>query len=219
MVSILSLLSSASASPGSFGALHLGASPLQSGTQFAGFGGGVAWAGSSAVAAPVVEAGSALGDRFAVTALAALALPGTPAAPLLVQGRALVVDQDDVRFAVTLSALAIPYFDRQDTNALETHLTPGFAVDAGGEEVRFDASVPIWGVSSFNQYFGIERFPVPLVSTFGVNFAVGEHQRLRVGLPELVSWHYRGDDNVYVDIGGATVLLAGFAWLKVGAAF
>lgn len=214
---MLSLYASlALASPGSAGALHLGAQPLDAGTQFAGFAGGFAWTPEVAVGAPMVEFGSAIGDRFAVTALAGVTAP-VVSAPALVSGRFLAVDSPGVRLAATLSATVIPEFVA-DVPGVGVHLSPGLALDAGGEKVRFDAAVPFWGLSSYNQYVGIERFPVPIFSTFGVSGALGEHQRLRFGLPELLSWHYRGK-NVYVDVGGVTVLVVGAMWVKVGAVF
>jgi hypothetical protein len=212
---LLFLSSVAAASPGSAGAVHLGAQPLPAGTQFAGFAGGLLWTPGGAVGAPLVEVGTALGDRFALTATAGVTAP-VEAVPALISARWIAVDDEETRVSLGLSATVLPYVGIED--GVEVHLTPVLALDSGGEKLRFDAAIPLWGISSYNQYVGFERFPVPVLSTFGVSGRLGEHQRLRFGLPELLSWHYRGE-RVYVDIGGITVLVAGAMWAKVGVMF
>jgi hypothetical protein len=209
------MVATATASPGSAGAVHLGAMPLPGGTAYGGGGGLVAWTPDGAAAAPIVEAGVGLTDRVALTLQAATVVPEPPGYPVLLSGRYLLLDQPDVRIAVTGNLTVLPL---RDEEPLEIHLDPGVAIDAGGEKVRFDAAIPVWGVSSVGRYVGVERFPVPILSTLGVNFALGDHQRLRFGLPELLSWHYRGE-RMYADIGGATVLVAGAVWTKVGVVF
>jgi hypothetical protein len=213
MISFLS--SVAAASPGSAGAVHLGAQPLPEGTQFAGMAAGMAWTPDGAVGVPLVEVGTALGERFALTAMAGVTAP-VEVAPALISGRWIAVDDPEMRVSLGLSATTLPYVG--DEPGVEVHLTPVLGLDGGGEKVRFDATIPFWGLSSYNQYVGFEHFPVPVLSSFGVSGRLGEHQRLRFGLPELLSWHYRGE-KVYADIGGVTVLVAGAMWAKVGMVF
>lgn len=208
------------ASPGAGGAVHLGALPMPRGTRYVGIGIGAGYLGFRPAAAPVVEAGTALGDRFAVIGLVGAELGWQVEVPVHLAGRWLAVDRPSARVAVTLAQTVVPPV-RELERPLELHTTPGIAVDVGGERVRFDAAVPIWGVSSFGPTFGLERFPVPLLSTLGVDVLVGDdpgRHRVRVGWPELVSYHYRGEQ-VYVDVGGGTVLVAGSAFFKVGALF
>jgi hypothetical protein len=212
---LLFLSSLAAASPGSAGAVHLGAQPLPAGTAFAGFAGGLAWTPDGAVGAPLVEVGTALGDRFALTAMAGVTAP-LEAAPALISGRWIASDDPELRVSLGLSATVLPYVG--DEPGLEIHLSPVLALDGGGEKLRFDVAIPFWGISSYNEYIGLERFPVPTLSSFGVSGRLGEHQRLRFGLPELISWHYRGE-SLYVDLGGITVLVAGAVWAKVGVIF
>lgn len=204
------------ASPGSSGAVHLGAEPLERGASFAGAGVGFGWslfAGAAVV--PMIEGGAATGERSVVTAQVG-ALPSyTGAVPALVSARYLLADTESVHFGVSGNLSVFPFVNGDPA---QVHLDPGLVLETGGDWVRFDAAVPLWGVSSAGRYVGFERYPVPLYSTIGVSFLQGEHHRVRVGLPELLSYHYRGE-HTYFDVGGGTILLAGVAFTKIGWVF
>ena len=168
------------------------------------------WATSSAAKADAVEA---LGARFALKGVIALDIIRRERVPIILSGRWLAVDRDDIRFAVTLTETIVP--PAGDFYPLETHLSPGFALDAGGERVRFDLSVPLWGISTVGSEFGLERFPVPIFTSGGVNLMIHENHRVRIGWPELGSYHFT-TEHFFFDVGCSTVLLAGTAWVKVG---
>jgi hypothetical protein len=217
------LVSAALAAPGSAGAVHIGASFLDPGTSWAGMGGLAVW-GSGGWAATGLEAGSALGpEGRGAFSVAAGIDQYADALPLVVGVRHLLVDEERFRLAATGQALVLPvlpggWIDGIQEGDVATWWSPGLALEAGSERVYWDLSVPVWGITTFNQYVGFARTPFPLAATTGLNVEIGEHHRLRVGLPELLSWSIRTGD-VYFDVGGFTIGPAGVVWTKLGAVF
>ena len=212
------------ASPGHAGVAHIGAEPVAPGTTWVGGAAGVGYSLYGGASGGFgVEAGTAIGSRGAFQA-------GVYASPALetgwfrgagtASGRYNVVQREGLRLAVTGQLLAASYREFTDEpQIVRTWLSPGLAIDTGSPRVRFDAALPVGFVVTYNQFVGLANFPFPLGGTLGVSGLVGSQRRhrLRFGLPEFFSWHYRGD-RAYVDVGGIP-FVAGFFWLKVGHTF
>ncbi len=215
-ITIIGLAALAEASPGHAGIAHLGAQLVAADEQWAGVGAGTAYDIYGAQAGWLVEAGTAVGDRGALhLQLGSELLVRGQGASL--SGRYLLVDRQSIRLAVTGQWVWFTYQDFDGARFVESKLSPGLAIDAGGEKVRFDAAVPVGGLISVNQFVGPARFPFPLAGTLGVSFQVHERHRIRVAIPEVVSWHYRAE-RFYFD-AGLLPLPFGFGWFKLGAIF
>lgn len=215
-MSWLCMIAVAGASPGSAGAVHLGAVPVTD-QAWAGVGGTVFWRftdGAGAAGTPHAEVGAAIG-RTAFSVQGAVTVPGAEVVPFLASGRYLAVDRDNLHFAVTLQ-----YAGAVVDGPYTSHLMPGFAAEWGRDEkVRYDLAVPLWGLSSYDKYVGPERYWfIPLFFTAGASFRLNDQQRLRLGFPELVSWHLR-TERAYVDIGGLPLVVVGGLWAKFGLVF
>ncbi len=217
---LLVLVPRALGTPGYNGALHIGAQPVDE-VAWAGTGGGAAWSVPSEAAYGVfgAEVGASFAKKGAVHLMFGTDAT-TQAVPIGVAGRWLVVDEEDVHLAVTLQSLWVPVVDDEiDVEwDLWTATSPGVALDAGGKVVRFDIALPIWGITSYDGAVGPSRTLFPLYGTMGIDFIVGEKQRIRFGVPELFSWHVEGD-GFYFDLGGVTIGVAGALWGKFGARF
>jgi hypothetical protein len=216
---LLALVPSARGTPAYNGALHIGAQPVDE-VAWAGFGGGTAWSVQDAAYGVFgLEAGAAFAKKGAVHLMFGTDATAQ-AVPVGLAGRWLLVDEEDVHFAVTLQSLVVPVVgDEWDVDFdLYTATSPGVALDAGGRVVRFDLAVPVWGITSYDQYVGFSKLVFPLGATIGIDFRVSDRQRIRFGVPELFSWHVEGN-GFYFDLGGVTIGLAGALWGKVGARF
>ena len=208
------LTGSALASPGLSGIGHLGARSVEAGQQWVGVGaGGVYGLGGGGGAGALVEAGTALGRRGALHGMVGLDHRVLGQA-FAVAARHNVLDTEGVRFAVTGTVVGFRYEEFDERVFFETRWSPGIALETGARNVHFDLALPIWGVMTVDQFVSAARSTVPMAATLGVSFDAGEKSRLRVGLPEIVSYHFQSN-RVYFD-AGAIPFVAGFVWAKVG---
>lgn len=213
-------VSTALASPGSFGAAHLGSEPISAGTAWAGTGAIVLWHTEGGTGGVGLEGGAALGGRAAVGLQLGTDFVEAAGVAAALAGRYLLVDDDGVHVAATWTSFVMPLRDGYQLDGWRTFTahSPGIALDVGGQRVRFDLAVPIWGFTSYDRFFGLSRVPFPLYGTLGVDLLLAGGHRLRFGLPELFSWSWRGE-RAYVDLGGVTVVAAGAIWTKFGLTF
>ncbi len=216
----------AAASPGSAGALHMGSLPVPSGTTWVGAASGAAWSveGEWFGLTPGIEVGGAPTDRTVISVQGGTVLaddPGTSltTVPLALGARWTFHERPGLRVAATWNSVAVRYWDPEprfgDESFLWTGHSPGLALDAGGERVRFDLSVPVWGITSWDRYVGLAPSPFPMGATIGLGVQVAEGHRLRFGLPELFQWSWR-HERVYLDLGGLPLGVVGAVWAKVG---
>jgi len=205
---LMGLTTTALAAPARYGALHVGTAPAEIG--WAAAGGAVGWLGAQVGGALMAEAGTPIGDRTAL----GLAVGGTPYTEgglgALASARVVVLDQPHVRVAPTLQLAFASWATNPGPGVFETRLSPGIALDAGGERWRFDLSLPVSGLTTVNRFVGPTRVPFPLGGTIGVSSVVGPRKRarLRFGLPEGLSWHLTTERG-FIDVGGFPFVIGG----------
>ncbi|MBX2800653.1 MAG: hypothetical protein KTR31_23435 [Myxococcales bacterium] len=213
------------------GVLLPGASALAAGDGHVGLmGGAVFQPGVFGAADNGQAAGVSLGlgitDRVAVfgrvagTRWVEGVVPGEPTAPpqlgafSLVAVRVNLVQRDTIDLGLLVSQTA--FWERP----IRGNVGLGFALNAGNERVRFDLSVPgalAARASSVDGEYGLRSAWLANGLEIGVTWYVGEHHRLRAGLP-VFTWGIYGD-HWYLDLSASVLLVINGAAAQVGVRF